>query len=141
MSTLLYGDGPAASVPVRSDGEDLWLAASDLPAATGWELKPEGICRDYLCVPVPPDRAASLLQGEGGDARFNLAEFARFIKQPFAHDAGEDVWYFGASPFDQRSELEMLQAPDFELPDLAGNNHRLSNHLGKKVFLLLWASW
>src|SRR5438105_4562653 len=141
MSTLLYGDGPAASTPSRSDGDNLWLAATDLPAATGWELKPEGVCRDAICVPVPPDRAATLLQEEGSETRFNLAEFARYIRQPLAHDSTNDVWYFGASPFDQRSELEMLLAPDFELPDLEGKMHRLSEHRGKKVFLLLWASW
>jgi peroxiredoxin len=32
-------------------------------------------------------------------------------------------------------------APDFELPDLAGRLHTLSELRGKKVFLLFWASW
>ncbi|HSY78461.1 MAG TPA: redoxin domain-containing protein [Verrucomicrobiae bacterium] len=34
-----------------------------------------------------------------------------------------------------------MQAPDFELPDLDGKLHRLSDYRGKKVFLLAWASW
>ncbi|TAK76433.1 MAG: redoxin domain-containing protein [Dehalococcoidia bacterium] len=35
----------------------------------------------------------------------------------------------------------MLDAPDFELPDLDGRMHRLSDRRGKKVVLALWASW
>lgn len=32
-------------------------------------------------------------------------------------------------------------APDFELPDLHGNIHRLSSLRGKVVFLNLWTTW
>ncbi|NDG42002.1 MAG: TlpA family protein disulfide reductase, partial [Betaproteobacteria bacterium] len=37
--------------------------------------------------------------------------------------------------------LSTLEAPDFELPDLAGQTHRLSDYRGKKVLLATWASW
>ena len=37
--------------------------------------------------------------------------------------------------------LLSLQAPDFALPDLAGNMHALSGQRGKKIFLVTWASW
>ena len=30
----------------------LWLSAADAERATGWTLKPEGICRDDVCVPM-----------------------------------------------------------------------------------------
>ena len=33
------------------------------------------------------------------------------------------------------------EAPDFTLPDAAGRLHRLSEHRGKKVLLVTWASW
>ena len=33
------------------------------------------------------------------------------------------------------------RAPDFALPDLAGELHTLSEHRGKKVLLATWASW
>ncbi|NLN16530.1 MAG: TlpA family protein disulfide reductase [Firmicutes bacterium] len=33
------------------------------------------------------------------------------------------------------------RAPDFELPDLDGNRHRLSDLRGKRVFLNFWATW
>ncbi len=32
-------------------------------------------------------------------------------------------------------------APDFELPSLAGGSVRLSDYLGTKVVLFMWASW
>ena len=32
-------------------------------------------------------------------------------------------------------------APDFTLPDLEGRLHSLSEHRGKKVLLVTWASW
>jgi hypothetical protein len=32
-------------------------------------------------------------------------------------------------------------APDFQLPDLDGATHSLSDHRGKKVLLYCWSSW
>jgi cytochrome c-type biogenesis protein len=32
-------------------------------------------------------------------------------------------------------------APDFELTDIYGETHHLSDFKGKKVMLLSWASW
>jgi len=37
--------------------------------------------------------------------------------------------------------LASLEAPDFTLPDLDGRLHTLSNHRGKKVLLVAYASW
>ena len=37
--------------------------------------------------------------------------------------------------------LTSLDAPDFSLPDLDGKMHSLSEHRGKKVLLVSWASW
>lgn len=33
------------------------------------------------------------------------------------------------------------QAPDFELVDLEGNTHRLSDYKGQGVFLNFWGTW
>lgn len=141
MSTVLYGDSAPASVRARPEGDDLWVPPSVLPAAIGWELKPEGVCRGDLCVPIPDDGAEAMLRDFEGEREFNLAEFARFIGQPYARDEAQDAWYFGANPLDARSPLESLEAPDFELPDLEGRTYRLSDYRGQKIFLLLWASW
>jgi peroxiredoxin len=37
--------------------------------------------------------------------------------------------------------MATLEAPDFTLPDLAGRMHTLSDHRGKKVLLIAYASW
>ena len=31
----------------------LWMSAADAEKVTGWTLKPEGMCRDERCVPLP----------------------------------------------------------------------------------------
>ena len=40
-----------------------------------------------------------------------------------------------------KSITDLPEAPDVALPDLDGRIHRISDHLGKKVFLSTWASW
>jgi hypothetical protein len=139
-ATIIYDERATPVAGARADGDDLWVEATALPEATGWELKPEGICRDELCIPVTGAQTA-LVRGDGGTAAVNLAGFARYLDQPVAHDDSEDAWYFGAPVDMLRTQLQSLAAPDFALPDLDGREHRLSDHRGKKVFLLAWASW
>lgn len=139
--TILYQEAVTTAESARAKGDDLWISAGELPAVSGWELKPEGICRDEICVPVPPDRAASLVERKDGGSAVNLAEFARYMGQPYARDAAGSVWCFGTPSEEQRAALESLDAPDFALPDLGGAVHRLSDLRGKKVLLALWASW
>ena len=127
MATLLTDKGEF-SVPA-TDG--LFVSAADAERATGWTLKPEGMCRDEICVPL----AASAVRGD----RVDLAAFWKKLGAPAVHDG--DVWALGASPEDRSQALAGLQAPDFELPDLAGNPYRLSALRKKKVFLATWASW
>ena len=141
-TTVLYEDTATTTTETpRPEGEDLWIPAAELPTVSAWELKPEGMCRDEICVPVPPDRAPSLVQRRDGGSWVNLAEFARYMGQPYAHDARGSVWSFGTAPGDRQAARETLEAPDFALSDLGGTVHRLSDHRGKKVLLALWASW
>lgn len=139
-ATIIYRDMSTSCPDARAEGDSLWLSAADLTTATGWEIKPEGICRDEICIPVPEDRAG-MLREDGDGAALDLAEFARYIGQPIARDDDHQVWSFGAPVDELRTQLLSLEAPDFELPDLEGRMHRLSDHRGKKVFLLAWASW
>jgi hypothetical protein len=41
----------------------------------------------------------------------------------------------------QVQRLDPKPAPAFELPDLAGNVHRLSDLRGKVVMLFFWTTW
>lgn len=141
MATVLYQDRESEAKGAEAQGDELWLTLSELPIVSGWELKPEGVCKEEICVPVPDARRAALIRDGASETQFNLAEFARTIEQPFAHDVGNAVWYFGPAAWDWKDRFASRQAPDFSLPDLAGHVHTLSELRGKKVFLLFWASW
>jgi len=123
----------------KAEGDNLWLTKGDLTRASGWELKPEGACMGDVCVPIPPARTAEFVRDSGNS--FNLASLARHLGQPLVHDDTNGVWYFGEAAATRRASLATLEAPDFELPDLDGKLHRLSDYRGKKVLLAAWASW
>jgi hypothetical protein len=140
-ATVLYLQGETRVEDARVEGDELWLTLPQLTSASGWELKPEGVCKDEICVPVPEARRPALIRIEVSGTLFNLTEFARLVGQPFAHDDKHGVWYFGPASWEWKTRLTSRQAPDFALPDLTGKLHTLSELLGKKVFLLFWASW
>ena len=91
---------------------------------TGWALKPEGACRGDLCV---------VLAGR------TLPELAERLSMPLVHDVEAGLWGLGprVEPIFEAGGA----APDFELPDLDGRRHRLSDQRGHKVLLLAWAPW
>ena len=59
MAVVLTDAGPvtvaARDEPGEARRECLWLSAADAERATGWTLKPEGMCRGELCVKLPHD--------------------------------------------------------------------------------------
>jgi hypothetical protein len=114
---------------------------AELKRATGFVVKPQGVCRSELCFPLPKQRKADFLEQRGKITWFNLSEFARLVKQPVAHDEKLATWCFGARPEVQDGYLATLEAPNFTLPDRNGKLHSLSDFRGKKVLLITWASW
>jgi hypothetical protein len=136
MVTLLTERGRYEAA-ARTEGESLWLPSISLSMATGWELKPEGFCREEICVPLPKGREGEFRQGDEVDA----ANLFRHAGQPLAASRDQSVWSFGTSAGIRSSALESLEAPDIGLPDLAGKVHRISDHRGRKIFLSTWASW
>lgn len=141
MATVLYQERETTPQRAEPEGEELWLTLAELTAVSGWQLKPEGVCKDEVCIPVPAARRSALIRDGSSGSLFNLTEFARWIEQPFAHDEKNAVWYFGPGGWDWKDRLASRQAPDFSLPDLEGHLHTLSELRGKKMFLLFWASW
>ena len=139
-ATVLYQKSETQA-EARAEGPELWLTLPALTAVSGWELKPEGVCKEETCVPVPNSRRAALIRSETSGTLFNLTEFARLIQQPFAYDEKHAVWYFGPAGWEWKDRMSSRQAPDFELPDMAGQLHTLSELRGRKLFLLFWASW
>ena len=129
MTTVLTPTGDF-DIKVR-DG--LWMTDADAERVTGWMLKPEGMCRAELCVPMP----ASAVRGREVD----VEAFWTKLGGPVVASGARDVWALGAPAEDRNAALEGLQAPDFTLPDIDGAPRSLSQVRGRKVFLATWASW
>lgn len=129
MATILSDHGETNVA--ASNG--LCLSPADMERATQWTLKPEGLCRDELCVPLQP----RFLH----DDRIDVAAFWRHLGHPVLSDGSGETWVLGTGAADRQAALAGSQAPDFTLPDLAGVPHRLSDLRGRKVFLTTWASW
>ena len=131
----ILDEGKPATVPARVSGDTIRLTREVLERATGWTLKPEGLCRGALCVPVRP--GAALESADGVD----LAAVAAALGRPLALDPAERAAYLGVGASDRARALVALEAPDFTLPDLDGRLHSLREHRGKKVLLVAYASW
>ena len=129
MATVLTDQGEFMT-PAR-DGPR--VSGADAETITGWTLKPEGMCRDELCVPLPDDMRR--------DNTIDLAAFWRLLGHPVVSDQQGSVWVLGTAAESRAAALALTEAPDFNLPDLAGVPHRLSRLRGSKVFLTTWASW
>jgi hypothetical protein len=139
-ATVVYDDVATEVTAAAGEAAQLWISTTDLTRATRFELKPQGVCRDQLCFPVPKSRAAEFVRKDSSKTFFNLLAFAQLVNQPVARDEALATWYFGLRS-DQREGLSSLQAPDFTLPDMAGKMRSLSDFRGKKVLLVTWASW
>ena len=113
--------------------DGLWMSPADAETATGWTLKPEGMCRGDACVPLPASAV--------GANEVDVAAFWTRLGGPVIASEQKDVWALGAPADERNAALEGLEAPDFTLPDIDGKPRRLSELRGKKVFLATWASW
>jgi hypothetical protein len=134
--TVLSGEETVSLTDAREEGANLWASASDLEKATGWTVKPEGLCREHACVPLPSD-------GSWRDQRgnINVTAFMEHLGQPTVGDLDHSVWVIGSSAARRRDDVLSLTAPDFTLPDIDGNLHSLSQYRGKKVFLYTFGSY
>jgi hypothetical protein len=133
--TVIYDDREPRTLDAdaRVDGDRLWVSVEDLEPATGWTLKPEGLCRNEACVPLPADGA-----WRDEDGRLDLTAFADAEARPHLRDEEHDIWAFGPS---LAVAGDGVEAPDFTLPDIDGQMHSLSDYRGQKVFLYTWGSY
>ena len=132
---VLLDTGSPAEVEARIVEDAVWIGLEGINETLGWELKPEGLCRDDVCIPVTENL------GLVHDGAIHLEKLATLLGRPLAVSLDERAGYLG-SPLSAYDEtVMMLEAPDFTLPDLEGNLHSLSDHRGSKVLLAAWASW
>ncbi len=134
-SFTIIEEGRSLEIQATVSGDAVRIAPDTLSDALGWKLKPEGLCRGEVCVPVR-DRDALVVDGA-----VDLSVFASALGRPLALDAAEGAAAIGMAATDLASQLGTLEAPDFTLPDLEGKLHSLSEHRGKKVLLIAYASW
>ena len=136
QTTVLCDDRSTALdkvLPDTKDPQTLWVRKADLPRVNGFEVKPQGACRDDVCIPIPKD----MTRGE----YFNLSAFARKVGQSAVADTTYRVWSFGEIPAIHGVYLNTRISPDFAVPDRKGRVVRLSDFRGKKVIVVTWASW
>lgn len=111
--------------------DTLTVPVESLAHETGWEVKPQGACRDERCVPLP----AGALQ----DGRVDLPAFADRLGMPLLHDEQAGLWSLG--PESGGRAMTTVTAPELVLPLLTGEPFALSSLRGKKVLIAAWASW
>ena len=138
MIRILAGRG---SLDIEPEGarpaDELWLGAEPLSDLTGWKLRPEGLCRGDVCVPLGDAARTRFIDGDAVNASGLWASLDR----PVLHDGTASTWVLGEAAADRSRQLESLEAPDFTLPDITGKLHSLSDYRGQKVLLATWASW
>lgn len=122
-------------VPAQVEGGRVRVPPAAVAEALGWKLEGRGLCRGEVCVPVREP------EGLANRSGIDLEVLARVLGRPLALDAAEGAAAFGVPAAERADRLGSLEAPDFTLPDLAGRRHSLSQHRGKKVLLVAYASW
>ena len=121
------------SIDVDIQGTRLCVSPSALEGTTGWQVKPEGFCRGDVCVPAG--------DAVGSDGRVDIVAFAKRLGRPIVLNLQESAISLGVAAAERADSLQSLEAPDFALPDLAGQQHALSQYRGKKILLATYASW
>jgi len=110
--------------------DDLRLDRAAFEAGTGWQLKPEGACKGDVCIPlraVPSDTV-------------DVASLAEQMGLPLVSDSEHGLWSLGPESIGGRA-LTTAEAPDLRLPDLNGQEFRLSSLRGQKVLVYAWAPY
>ena len=106
--------------------DTLEISADDFAAGTGWDIKPEGACKGEVCVPLPDG--------------YSAAHAADRLGMAVVQSETSGLTAIGPESLNGRA-LVTAQAPEVVLPDLDGNEFRLSSLRGKKVVLVAWAPY
>ena len=132
---VLLHNGKHINALLQQQGESLLIAPAVLLDLLGWQLKDNTLCREDRCLPL------SLHPQLVRDGWVDLHALALLQQLPLVVDAAQQVLAVGESVEEQSAWLQNGAAPDFTLPDAAGQLHSLSDYRGKKILLVVWASW
>ena len=109
--------------------ERLEVSPADFERRTGWEIKPEGVCKADRCVQLPNDT------GE----RLDVRVLAERLGMALVHDEAHGLWALG--PESGERALLSAELPALTLPDRHGSPFSVRSLRGTKVLLVAWASW
>ena len=108
------------------------VLATEFAAATGWDPKPEGLCRGEVCVPAPG--------AFRDDGTVDVVAAGGRMGMPVLHDERYGLTAIGPGSTTGHT-LSTAAAPDPELIDRHGEPFHLSSLRGRKVLLVAWASY
>jgi hypothetical protein len=108
----------------------LTTSPAEFEAGTGWAIAPEGACRGDVCVPLRDPIGETV----------DVAAVAEQMGLPLVADHDHGVWALGPWSGGGRA-LVSADAPELVLPDLDGNEFRLSSLRGQKVLIVSWAPY
>ncbi len=132
---IVINDTEHVEVDASFDGDRFVMSPSAFEALTGWTLKPEGLCRDDTCAPL--HGRDEVVVG----ANLDLAAAAPFIGMTAVVDTSRGIAALAPSAQSRADAMTTLEAPDFTLPNLAGEPVSLHDFDRRKVLLLAWSSW
>ena len=135
LGLVVNREGETTAVEIASNFGEFAISLDDFARATGWQLKPQGLCIAEICVPVHDAKTLT------NQTQIDLVEFARVTNQNIVVDRERKVAALGEHA-DTRSEtMTSLDAPDFRLPDIHGRQVSFSDFNRRKRLLLAWSSW
>lgn len=132
---IINVDGQVKAAELAKQSGGFAILNTELEQATGWSLKPEGLCREQVCVPVRDTKALS-----AGD-QVDLVEFARVLNLNIVVDRARQIAALGEQAESRSNSMTTLDAPDFTLPDIHGRQVTFSDFNRRKRLLLAWSSW
>jgi len=110
--------------------KSLNIPRAEFESATGWALKPEGACKNDICIPIPHANADIV----------HIPDLAAAMNLPLAAEPEANLWALGPDSIGGRA-LSGAKAPELTLPDRDGKAFSLSSLLGKKVLIYAWAPY
>ena len=115
--------------------EGPYINAEEIKEILGWEVKPEGLCKEDTCIPIDEHKD---LEDQG---RYSLREIANLTGHPALVSSETQTIAIGQPSALRASALRDKVAPDFKLPDIDGVDRALSDWAGKKRLLVAFSSW
>jgi hypothetical protein len=112
-----------------------YVTPEDLETVLGWQVKPEGLCKNDACIPI----GNSINFGEGD--YLNLEEAATLVGHPSLSAPEVGMITIGQAHDVRSKALKDRVAPNFTLSDISGVDRSMSDWTGKKRLLVAFSSW